>query len=54
MYEHMWESYDGDLPPLLEHARSIVAARTDESPQVAKRWLRYYSSIVSLVAGGAA
>jgi transposase len=53
-YEHLWESRDGDLPPLLEHARPIVAARSDESPQVAKRRLRYYSSIVSLVAGGAA
>ncbi len=53
-YEHLWESHDGDLPPLLEHARPIVAARTDESPRVAKRRLRYYSSIVSLVVGGAA
>lgn len=53
-YEHLWESHDGDLPPLLEHARPIVAARGDESPRVAKRRLRYYSSIVSLVAGGAA
>ena len=53
-YEHLWESHDGDLPPLLEHARPIVAARSDESPRVAKRRLRYYSSIVSLVAGGAA
>ncbi len=53
-YEHLWESHDGNLPPLLEHARPLVAARSDESPQVAKRRLRYYSSIVSLVAGGAA
>ncbi len=53
-YEHLWESRDGDLPPLLEHARPIVAARTAGSPQVAKRRLRYYSSIVCLVAGGGA
>ncbi|NBC29543.1 MAG: IS21 family transposase [Spirochaetes bacterium] len=53
-YEHLWESHDGGLPPLLEHARAIVAARSDEAPNVAKRRLRYYSSIVSLVAGGAA
>jgi hypothetical protein len=53
-YEHLWESRDGGLPPLLDHARAIVAARSEEAPSVAKRRLRYYSSIVSLVAGGAA
>jgi len=53
-YEHLWESHDGGLPPLLEHARAIVAARSEEAPNVAKRRVRYYSSIVSLVAGGAA
>jgi transposase len=53
-YEHLWESREGELPPLLEHARPIVAARSEESPRVAKRRLGYYSSIVSLVAGGAA
>ena len=53
-YEHLWESHDGGLPPLLEHARAIVAARSAEAPSVAKRRPRYYSSLISLVAGGAA
>ncbi len=53
-YEHLWESRTGGLPPLLEHARPIVAARSEPTPRVAKRRLRYYSSIVSLVAGGVA
>lgn len=53
-YEHLWESQVGELPSLLEHARPIVAARMDSSPTVATRRLRYYSSILSLVVGGAA
>jgi len=53
-YEHLWESSSSGLPPLLEHARPIVAARSERTPIVAKRRMRYYSSIVSLVTGGAA
>jgi len=50
-YEHLWESQQSDLPPLLEHAKPMISLRTGQAPKVAKRGVRYYMSALSLVLG---
>lgn len=50
-YEHLCESRDTGLPPLLDHARPMISIRTGSSPEVAKRGVRYYMSALSLVFG---
>ena len=53
-YEHLEEAGKLEQTSLLEHARPIMAARREAHPVVAARGLRYYSSLISLVAGGVA
>lgn len=53
-YRHLDEAGKLSLQPLLEHVKPIMAARRQAQPGVARRGVGYYSSLVSLVAGGAA
>lgn len=53
-YEHLEEAGKLEQDSLLEHASPIIAARRANHPAVAARGVRYYSSLISLVAGGAA
>ena len=53
-YQHLEEAGKLERESLLEHARPIMIARREAQPTVASRGLRYYSSLISLVAGGAA
>lgn len=49
---HLTEAGANTLPPLLEHAKPILAGRRESGAhKVSKRHLGYYSSLLSLVAG---
>lgn len=52
-YEHLEEAGKLERDSLLEHARPIMTARHAVHPKVAARGVRYYSSLIALVAGGA-
>jgi hypothetical protein len=53
-FAHLDHAGRNALEPLLEHAKPLVIARRDSRFGVPKRTVGYYSSLVSLVAGGAA
>jgi hypothetical protein len=53
-YDHLLAAQQEAEKPLLTHVKPILAARKKNHGAVAKRNLRYYSSIISLIAGRAA